>query len=160
MERLSHVDTDGKAKMVNVGGKEITQRSATATITVRLNADTYQVARENRSAKGDILAAAKLAGIQAAKKTSELIPLCHQIPLDQVDIQFDFDDESHSVVIQSTARCWARTGVEMEALTACSVAALTVYDMLKASQKDIVVTNLALLEKKGGKSGDFTRSDL
>ncbi len=160
MDRLSHIDTDGKAKMVDVGSKETTQRSATATITVRLNTNTYRVARENRSAKGDVLAVAKLAGIQAAKKTSELIPLCHQLPLDQVEIGFDFDDDNQLIKIRATARCWARTGVEMEALTACSVAALTVYDMLKASQKDIVITDLALLEKKGGKSGDFTRKDL
>lgn len=129
------------------------------TITVRLNADTFQVVSQNRSAKGDVLTVAKLAGIQAAKRTSELIPLCHQVPLDQVEIDFKLDEKDHSIEIRSTARCSARTGVEMEALTACSVAALTVYDMLKAVQKDITITDLVLVEKKGGKSGDFVRSD-
>ena len=102
---------------------------------------------------------AKVAGIQAAKKTSELIPLCHQIPLDQVEISFLINEDKKMIVIKSTARCSSRTGVEMEALTACSVAALTIYDMLKAVQKDISISNLYLIEKKGGKSGEYVRKN-
>lgn len=159
MSKLTHVDDDGKVRMVDVGEKEISRRMAKAAVTVKVNEIAFKAVRENRSKKGDILATAKLAGIQAAKKTSELIPLCHQLPLDQVDITFQLDEKNNSIAINSTAKCSAKTGVEMEALTACSVAALTIYDMLKAIQKDILITDLGLLEKKGGKSGEFTRSN-
>jgi cyclic pyranopterin phosphate synthase len=145
--------------MVNVGDKKITQRNASASVTVRLNPGAFKALEKNRSHKGDILAAANLAGIQAAKKTSELIPLCHQIPLDHVDLDFELDKNSCSVTIVSRIACSGRTGVEMEALTACSVAALTIYDMLKAIQKDILITDLLLLEKKGGKSGEYIRQN-
>lgn len=159
MTKLSHIDADGKAKMVDVGRKETTRRSATATVSVLLNHDTYKIVRDGKGPKGDVLTVAKLAAIQAAKKTSELIPLCHQILLDQVEINFTLNDENATIVIESIAKCSAQTGVEMEALTACSVAALTVYDMLKAVQKDICITDLKLLKKSGGKSGDFKHAD-
>jgi cyclic pyranopterin phosphate synthase len=159
MSKLSHVDGDGKARMVDVGDKEITSRSGTATVTVNLNEETFRIVSENRAAKGDVLTVAKLAGIQAAKRTSELIPLCHPVGLDLVEIEFELDAAASRIVIRATATCAGRTGVEMEALTACSVAALTVYDMLKAAQRDIVITDLTLLKKAGGRSGDYSRSD-
>jgi len=159
MTKLTHVDKDGKARMVDVGGKETTNRSATATVTVKLNEETFRIVSENRAAKGDVLTVAKLAGIQAAKRTSELIPLSHPVGLDHVEIALELDDAASRIVIQATATCTARTGIEMEALTACSVAALTIYDMLKASQRDILITDLTLLKKTGGRSGDYSRSD-
>ncbi len=159
MSSLSHTDSDGKAKMVDVGAKRVTSRSAVASVEVVLNDDAYSAARENRSAKGDVLAAAKLAGIMAAKKTSDLIPLCHPLPLDVVEISFSFDDSAKTIKIRSSVSCQARTGAEMEALTACSVSALTIYDMLKAIQKNIVITNLVLLKKSGGRSGEYCREN-
>ncbi|MFH1701268.1 MAG: cyclic pyranopterin monophosphate synthase MoaC [Candidatus Zixiibacteriota bacterium] len=159
MNKPTHFDSEGKARMVNVSDKEITNRQARATISIKLNKTSFEIARENRSAKGDVLTVAKLAGIQAAKRTSDLIPLCHQLPLNHVDIEFELDSSQNVIKIISTVNCSSRTGVEMEALTACSVAALTVYDMLKAVQKDIVISDLMLLAKKGGKSGDFVREN-
>jgi cyclic pyranopterin phosphate synthase len=159
MKRLSHVDSDGAARMVNVGDKKVTRREAEAEVSVRLNAEAFATLKENRAAKGDVLTVAKLAGIQAAKRTSELIPLCHQIPLDQVEMSFSLDDSARTVTIRSRVACRGRTGVEMEALTACSVAALTVYDMLKAVQRDIVISGLALTKKKGGRRGEYNRTD-
>ena len=157
LSKLSHVDSSGKVSMVDTGGKSSTERIAKASVTVNLNSDTYALARDNKSAKGDIVAVSTLAGIQAAKRTWELIPLCHQIQLDHVKIDSEFNDTNSSIVITATVRCSARTGAEMEALTACSVAALTIYDMLKAVQKDIRITDLMLLEKQGGKSVDYKR---
>ncbi len=159
MKKLSHVDSDGKARMVDVGEKAVTRRSATAKVIVRLNDEAFSALAENRVAKGDVLTTAKLAGIQAAKRTSSLIPLCHQLPLDQVEMAFELKNENKTLEIRSVAVCSARTGVEMEALTACSVAALTVYDMLKAIQKDIVIADLCLLTKSGGRSGEYVRKD-
>jgi cyclic pyranopterin phosphate synthase len=143
--------------MVDTGGKNTTARIATASVAVNLNSEAFALARDNKSAKGDVVAVATLAGIQAAKRTWELIPLCHQIPLDHVKIDCELNDTNNSILITATVRCSARTGVEMEALTACSIAALTIYDMLKAVQKDICITDLRLLEKQGGKSGDYKR---
>jgi molybdenum cofactor biosynthesis protein MoaC len=159
MGELSHTDKNGKARMVDVGGKDITERAAVASITVLLNEEAFTAALENRSKKGDVLTTAKLAGIQAAKKTSELIPLCHQINLDHVDIEFDVDENKRTITAIATVRCTARTGIEMEALTACSITALTIYDMLKAIQKDIVINDLKLLKKTGGKSGEYIRKN-
>jgi cyclic pyranopterin phosphate synthase len=143
--------------MVDVSSKDVTRRSATAESLVKLNREAFAVLRDNRSAKGDVLTVAQLAGIQAAKKTSELIPLCHQLPLDRVKVAFDLDDEECTVRISATAECHARTGVEMEALTAASVAALTIYDMLKAVQRDIEIHKVRLVSKSGGRSGDYVR---
>jgi len=155
--KLSHVGSDGKASMVDVSAKEVTRRTATAEALIKLKRETFEILRDNRSAKGDVLAVAQLAGIQAAKKTSELIPLCHQLPLDRVEITFDLDDASNVVRVTATAVCHARTGVEMEALTAASVAALTIYDMLKAVQRDIEIRQVCLVAKSGGRSGDYVR---
>lgn len=157
MTKSSHLDSDGKAKMVDVASKDITSRSATAQSMVKLNREAFEVLRDNRSAKGDVLTVAQLAGIQAAKKTSELIPLCHQLPLDRVEITFDLDENNSSVSVTATAQCHARTGVEMEALMAASIAALTIYDMLKAVQRDIEISQVYLVKKSGGRSGDYVR---
>ena len=157
MAKPSHIDSDGKARMVDVLSKDVTHRSATAESVVKLNQEAFVVLRDNRSAKGDVLTVAQLAGIQAAKKTSELIPLCHQLPLDRVEVTFDLDSENNSVRISATAECHARTGVEMEALTAASVAALTIYDMLKAVQRDIEIVHVYLVKKSGGRSSDYVR---
>lgn len=157
-DKPTHVDSQGRARMVDVGAKESSSRRASATVTVWLNEVAFEQARTNESAKGAILTVAKIAGIQAAKKTSELIPLCHQIPLDSVSLEFSLDESKRSVKITSIVSCTSRTGVEMEALSACSVAALTIYDMLKAVQKDILITDLKLLSKTGGAGGDYQRA--
>lgn len=159
MKKLSHVDTEGTARMVDVGGKEVTHRSATASVMVRLSFQAFNAIRDNQISKGDVLTVAKLAGIQAAKRTSELIPLCHQVPLNRVDIHFALNESDRTIIITAEATADWTTGVEMEALSACGVAALTVYDMVKAVQKDVVIDDLKLLTKKGGKSGAFTRAD-
>jgi cyclic pyranopterin phosphate synthase len=159
MGKLTHVNSDGKVVMVDVGDKPPTQRLASASVEVHLNQEAFEAAKKGSSAKGDILCAAKLAGIQAAKKTSELIPLCHQIPLDHVEIDIELVEKTHVLSISSVVKSTHRTGVEMEALTACSVAALTVYDMLKAVQRDIKITNLVLQKKQGGIRGDYVRQE-
>lgn len=159
MSELSHLDGKGKARMVDVGHKDITVRTARASVVVRLNQATFDLVKNNEVGKGDVITVAKLAGIQAAKKTADLIPLCHPLVLSHIDLTFDLDEDSHTVRIISKVKMSGRTGVEMEALTACSVAALTVYDMVKAVQKEIVIDDLKLLEKRGGKSGDFHRTD-
>jgi cyclic pyranopterin phosphate synthase len=143
--------------MADISGKESTLREAYASVKVILNPDTYLSAKENKSAKGDIFTAAQIAGIAGAKKTSELIPLCHNIALNEIKVDFKLDDDNHEIRINAAVKSYSATGAEMEALTACSVAALTIYDMLKAKQRDIVITTLMLLEKKGGKSGDYYR---
>ncbi len=143
--------------MVDIGRKGRTSREAQASVRILLNEDACAAIRDESAEKGNVLTVAALAGIQAAKKTAELIPLCHQLPLDHVDVQFALDEQKHILTIASVVRCEGKTGVEMEALTACSVAALTAYDMLKAVQKDMVITNLKLLHKRGGQSGDFPR---
>lgn len=157
-KKSSHTDNDGRAAMVDVADKDVTRREAKASITVRLNNEAFEATRENRSKKGDILNTARLAGIQAAKKTAELIPLCHPLSIDFISIDISLDEKQKLVTIMSHIKCTSRTGVEMEALTACSVAALTIYDMLKSIQKDIEITDLFLVEKKGGKSGEYFRS--
>lgn len=157
--KATHIDTNGNARMVNVGDKEDSCRGATASIIVQLSDEAFSVLSENRAAKGDVLTVAKLAGIQAAKQTSALIPLCHPLSLDHISVTCTLDSPGNRVIIESTVRCTGKTGVEMEAMTACSVAALTIYDMLKAVQKDILITELKLLKKTGGKSGDFIRRD-
>lgn len=159
MAKLSHLDDQGKARMVDVEEKDITLRTALASVLVRLNQTTFELVKNNELDKGDVVTVAKLAGIQAAKKTADLIPLCHPLSLSHIDLAFNLDDDSHTVRIISKVKMSGRTGVEMEALTACSVAALTVYDMVKAVQKDVVIDDLKLLEKRGGKSGDFHRTD-
>ncbi len=154
MSELSHLDERGRARMVEVGQKTETARQARAEATVRLAEETF--AMLGRAPKGDVLATARLAGIMAAKKTSELIPLCHPLALTGVELELE-PIPPDRILITATVRCTGRTGVEMEALTAVSVAALTVYDMLKAAQKDIEIGPIRLLEKSGGKSGLWTR---
>lgn len=153
---LSHTDSQGNPQMVDVSDKEITSRLARAQGVVRLGANVAaQLAKSPVTAKGNVLQVARLAGIQAAKRTSELIPLCHPLPLERIDVEAQLDGQC--VRIQATVAARARTGLEMEALTAVSVAALSVYDMCKALGKDIEITDIQLLEKTGGKSGPYQR---
>ena len=152
-EGLTHLDAQGRARMVDVGHKPVTQRTAVASGRVRMNATTFAAITENRVAKGEVLAVSRVAGIMAAKKCGELIPLCHPLALDSVEVEFDFPElsppagEPVELMIRATARITARTGVEMEALTAVSVAALTVYDMCKAIDKTMVIDQIQLLSK-------------
>jgi cyclic pyranopterin phosphate synthase len=152
---LTHLDAQGRAHMVDVGAKLVTERTAVATCTVELAPATAALLADGALPKGDALAMARVAGIQAAKRTSELIPLCHHIALTSVSVELDIDREHGDVTITTTARASDRTGVEMEALTAASIAALTLYDLVKAVQKDAVITGLRLLRKTGGRSGDL-----
>jgi cyclic pyranopterin phosphate synthase len=156
---LTHFNTEGRARMVDVSEKPATLRSATAVATVTLNAATYALVKEGRMKKGDVLAVSQVAGIMGAKRTHDLIPMCHPLALTGVDLSFETDDEKHVIRIAATARCKGETGVEMEALTAAGIAALTIYDMCKAVQRDIVISDIHLLEKHGGKSGDFYWED-
>ena len=153
MSRLTHLDERGRARMVDVGGKAETARSATATGRIRMSAEALAAVRDGSGPKGDVLAAARIAGIMAAKRTGELIPLCHPLALDAVAIDFAFEADG----VRATARAslTGRTGVEMEAMTAVSIALLTIYDMAKALDKAMVVEEVRLLEKTGGKSGDW-----
>lgn len=155
MNKLSHVDSDGKIKMVDVSGKGITERIASASATVILGKKIFTAIKQNNISKGDVLSAAKIAGIQAAKRTSELIPLCHNIFLSSIDIQFRLIPKNGSIEITSHVKSTAQTGVEMEALTAVTASALTVYDMCKAMSKSIKITGIHLLSKSGGKSGEY-----
>jgi cyclic pyranopterin phosphate synthase len=152
---LSHTDKKGKAKMVDVSGKEINLRTATAFAEVILSRQAFLAIKNNEVSKGDVLSVARIAGIQAAKKTSELIPLCHNIFISSVTIEFEMNKKNHSIHIISTAKTNSVTGIEMEALTGVSVAALTVYDMCKAIDKSIKISDIHLLTKTGGKSGDY-----
>jgi len=153
MSRLTHLDDKGAARIVDVGGKAETARSATATGKIRMSAEALAAVRDGSGPKGDVLAAARIAGIMAAKKTAELIPLCHPLALDAVTVDFAFEADG----VRATARAslTGKTGVEMEALTATSIALLTIYDMAKALDKGMVVEEVRLIEKTGGKSGDW-----
>ena len=153
MTRLTHLDDTGAASMVDVGGKQETARSATASGRISMSAATLQAVREGNGPKGDVLGAARIAGIMAAKKTGELIPLCHPLALDSVSVDFAF--EEGGIAVTSTASLTAKTGVEMEALTAASIALLTIYDMAKALEKGMVIEQVRLIAKTGGKSGDW-----
>lgn len=160
MSRLTHVDKTGKLKMIDISGKESSLRSASVEVSVLLNEKTFKMVASNRVAKGDVLTTAKIAGILAAKKTSELIPLCHQIHLDHIEILFDLLADKRCIKITCNVRAGYSTGVEMEAFCAASIASLTIYDMVKAVQRDVVISDLKLISKKGGKSGEFIRSDI
>ncbi len=153
-KNLSHLDESGRARMVDVGLKPDTQRTATARGEILLRADTLALIQQGSMKKGDVLTVAQIAGIQAAKKTSELIPLCHPLPLTHVEVQLEIDVELPGVRIEASVKTTGKTGVEMEALTAVSVAALTVYDMVKAVEKTGRIQNIRLVEKHGGQSGD------
>ena len=156
--RLTHLDERGQARMVDVGGKEATRREATAEAIVKMSHDTLRLVVAGQMKKGDVFGTARLAGIMAAKKTPDLIPLCHPLPIDTVQVDFTVDEEASSVIIKATAGTTARTGVEMEAMVAASVAALTIYDMCKAAEKGITITGISLIKKSGGKSGLWQKS--
>jgi len=156
---LTHLDETGAARMVDVGEKQITHRVATAQARVRMRAETAAMVRDHSGPKGDVLATARLAGIMASKRTPELIPLCHGIALTKAAVSFDIDVEEGLVTVLARTEARDRTGVEMEAMVAASVAALTVYDMLKAVERDMVIEEVVLLEKAGGKSGPFVRGN-
>lgn len=156
MTQLSHVDDQGRVRMVDTGHKESTSRRAVASAKVLMSQSTVSALREHRTPKGDPLEAARLAGIMAAKKTADLIPLCHPLPLTHIDVQASVEETG--VFLQAEASTNAQTGVEMEALTAVSVAALTIYDMCKALEKGITITDIRLESKTGGKSGDWSRN--
>lgn len=157
MNDFTHFNESGRAKMVDVSEKTETSRTAVAAGRVRMNRETFALVKSGGMKKGDVLGAAQIAGIMAAKRTPDLIPMCHTLLLSGVDMAFELNDAECTVEITATVRCQGVTGVEMEALTAVSVAALTVYDMCKAVQKDMEITDVRLLSKSGGKSGDYHR---
>lgn len=156
MTQLSHVDEQGRVRMVDTGNKQITMRRAVASARVLMTGATVSALREHRTPKGDPLEAARLAGIMAAKRTSDLIPLCHPLPLTHIEVRATLEDSG--VALEAEVSTNAQTGVEMEALTAVSVAALTVYDMCKALEKGMTITDVRLESKTGGKSGDYERA--
>ena len=157
MSDFTHFNETGRAKMVDVSEKAATVRTAVAAGRVKMNRETFELVKSGGMKKGDVLGTAQIAGIMAAKKTSDLIPMCHTLLLNGVDLSFDLNEADCAVDITATVKCTGVTGVEMEALTAVSVAALTVYDMCKAVQKDMEITDIRLLKKTGGKSGTFER---
>lgn len=157
MGDFTHFNEQGRARMVNVGEKENTHRSAKASCRVLLNRETFERVRDGGMKKGDVLSVAQVAGIMGAKRTPDIIPMCHPILISGIDLTLVLNEEENSVDIVSYVECDGKTGVEMEALTAASVAALTVYDMCKAVQKDIVITSIQLEKKTGGVHGDFER---
>ena len=154
---FTHFNEEGKAQMVNVGSKEITKRTATAKVNVLVNEETFSLIKSGGMKKGDVLTVSQVAGIMGAKRTPDLIPMCHPIIIDGVDLKLSLNEENLSVEIFASVSCTGRTGVEMEALSAASTAALTVYDMCKAVQKDMVITDLCLVSKTGGIHGDYLR---
>ena len=156
MSKLTHLDATGNAHMVDVSEKHVTSRSATAKAQVLMLPETLALILSGQAKKGDVLATARIAGIMAAKKTHELIPLCHPLLISKVSVDFTADEKTSSIEVSATVRVEGKTGVEMEALTACSIAALTLYDMCKAVDRGMKITDLRLTEKSGGKSGTFT----
>jgi cyclic pyranopterin phosphate synthase len=154
---LTHFDEAGRARMVDVGAKADTQREAIAQGTIRMQPETLTLIRQGQVAKGDVLAVAQVAGIMAAKRTPDVIPMCHQILLTGVDLAFTLDDEQSSIHITATVHTFGKTGAEMEALTAVSTAALTIYDMCKAVDRGMTIEGIGLVRKSGGKSGMFVR---
>ncbi len=158
MSRLSHFDPQGGSRMVDVGDKDVTVRRARASGRIRMLPETLRLIRDRGVAKGDVLEVARLAGIMAAKRTAELIPLAHVLPLDAVSLWFDFPDAA-TIAIEAEARATARTGVEMEAILAVGIAAVTIYDMCKSADRAMVIERIQLEEKSGGQSGHFVRQD-
>ena len=159
MDDLTHLDEQGNARMVDVGAKPATGRTAVARATVRMSPRTAAAVQRGDAPKGDVLGTARLAGVMAAKRTDELIPLCHSLPLAFADVTADLDAAAGSITLTAEARTHAQTGVEMEALTAASVAALTVYDMVKGLEKGVEIGEIVLLRKTGGRSGDWERPE-
>ncbi|MEX1036248.1 MAG: cyclic pyranopterin monophosphate synthase MoaC [Sneathiella sp.] len=158
MSGLTHFDKKGAAHMVDVGDKDITERQATATASIEMAPETLKLIQEGKANKGDVLGVARLAGIMAAKKTADLIPLCHPLALSKVSVEFIIDEENSRIEAQATCKLKGRTGVEMEALTAASIAALTIYDMCKAVDRGMTIVETKLLHKSGGKSGTYNAS--
>ena len=156
MEELTHIDASGRAKMVDVSGKPDTQREAVAKGRLRMKPSTLDLINKGGVAKGDVLAAAQLAGIMAAKQTPQMIPLCHPVLIGDIKVDFNLDEENSAVEITAMVKSLGKTGVEMEALTAVAVAALTIYDMCKAADRGIQIENIRLVRKSGGKSGVIT----
>lgn len=154
---FTHIDKSGRAKMVDVSDKTVTAREATAQAVVGMKPETLALIKQGRIKKGDVLAVAQVAGVMGAKRTPDLIPMCHPLQITGVDFEFDIDDKASSITIRATVKTLDRTGVEMEALTAVSVAALTVYDMCKAVDRAMTISNVCLLKKSGGKSGTYER---
>ena len=159
MTDFTHFNDQGRAKMVDVGEKPVTTRTAVAAGRVLVNESTFALIQSGGMKKGDVLTVAQVAGVMGAKRTPDLIPMCHPILIDGIDLRLSLDEARCSVEIEATVSCGGRTGVEMEALTAASTAALTVYDMCKAVQKDMVITDVRLLRKTGGVHGDFERGE-
>ncbi len=159
MSKLTHLDSQGNARMVDVGDKDVTQRVAVASGRIEMMADTLALIASGGHKKGDVLSVARIAGIQAAKQCSNLIPLCHPLMLSSIDVEFTLNELQSRVDILATCKVNGQTGVEMEALTAASVAALTIYDMCKAVDKGMVIGQICLLEKQGGRSGHFRRAE-
>ena len=159
MADFTHFNDEGRAKMVDVGEKPVTVRTAVAAARVLVNEETFRLIKTGGMKKGDVLTVAQVAGVMGAKRTPDLIPLCHPILIDGINLSLHLDEARRSVEIEATVSCAGRTGVEMEALTAASTAALTVYDMCKAVQKDMVITDLRLIRKSGGVHGDYERSE-
>ncbi len=159
MAKLTHIGDDGEARMVDVSDKDVTDRTATARGSVIMAPGTLQLILDGSVKKGDVISVARLAGIMAAKRTSDMIPLCHPLALNKVDVDLTCDPDRNAVDIEATCRVSGRTGVEMEALTAVSVAALTVYDMCKAVDRGMRLTEIRLVHKAGGKSGEFTADE-
>ncbi len=155
---LTHFDAQGNARMVDVGGKAETTREATAAGSITLSAEAFRLVREKNIAKGDVLGVARIAGIMAAKKVDDLIPLTHPLAINKVTVDFNLNESTSSIEIEATVGITGKTGVEMEALTAVSVAALTIYDMCKAVDKGMTINQIRLLRKTGGKSGTYQRS--
>ena len=159
MADFTHFNEQGRAKMVDVGEKPSSRRTAVAAGRVLVNDGTFELIRSGGIKKGDVLTVAQIAGVMGAKRTFELIPMCHIVPLNGIDLELRLNEEKKSIEISATVSCDGKTGVEMEALTAAATAALTVYDMCKAVQRDIVITDIRLLEKSGGVHGDYTRDE-
>jgi cyclic pyranopterin phosphate synthase len=159
MDKLTHLDEQGRARMVDVSEKEVTSRLAVARGTIRMAAATLALIREGKVGKGDVFAVARIAGIMAAKKTSDLIPMCHPLNISSVEIELVAEDRPPRVEIQAAVRVSGKTGVEMEAMTAVAAAGLTIYDMCKAVDREMIVGDIRLIEKSGGKSGTFVRPE-
>lgn len=157
MKKLTHFDKEGRARMVDVSEKTSTQREAVARGAVYMKPETLTLIKDRKISKGDVLGVARVAGIMAAKKTSELIPMCHPLNITSINIDFNLDDEKSKVDIEARVKIVGQTGVEMEALTAVSAAALTIYDMCKAVDKEMALSEIMLMEKRGGRSGEFKR---
>ena len=159
MKKLTHINQKGDAQLVDITDKAISHRKATAEGSIQLNKETLKLIHNNMIKKGDVLNTARIAGIQAAKKTWELIPLCHSISLTKIDINFIINKKNNTITCQSSCECVAQTGLEMEAFTAVSIALLTIYDMVKAVDRSMVISNIHLVEKSGGRSGLYKRGE-